>query len=366
MGSLFSQQVYHKPLVYCPVHVSLLSCRENTRVLRYTVVVMTSKVHATLQKPYHRPRKLICHTGSQHRPMNPSTHLPVWTHGYCYSAAICGGSRMPFSPPKGNTRPRSGEIRLRQYIHSSTESWDRRTPSSFWWLLALVIHRPSNSTAISPGPWGVQDAVLEDGKMAAKCTAQQRAEILRLAQEVGPLEAAKRKGVPPGTVTAWRCLENKRAKLAKPPEPPEPQKPAVSEPPKRLTGKKVARLYTPSEKAAALELVQQLGVSETHRKTGISRFSLYEWARIHEKAMQQKHLSDPLADQTPAKNDRDALVFAPTRRRIAPTRRRIAPTFRGIAPTLWGIAPTFRGIAPTRRGIAPTRSTRRKNRKEFR
>ena len=146
--------------------------------------------------------------------------------------------------------------------------------------------------------------------MAAKCTAQQRTEILRLAQELGPLEAAKRKGVPPGTVTAWRCLENKRAKLAKPPEPPEPQKPAVSEPPKRLTGKKVARLYTPSEKAAALELVQQLGVSETHRKTGISRFSLYEWARIHEKAMQQKHLSDPLADQTPAKNNRDALVLA--------------------------------------------------------
>ena len=146
--------------------------------------------------------------------------------------------------------------------------------------------------------------------MAATYTAQQRAEILRLAQEVGPLEAAKRKGVPPGTVTAWRCLENKRAKLAKRPEPPEPQKPAVSESPKRLTGKKVARLYTPSEKAAALELVQQLGVSETHRKTGISRFSLYEWARIHEKAMQQKHLSDPLADQTPAKNDRDALVLA--------------------------------------------------------
>ena len=51
--------------------------------------------------------------------------------------------------------------------------------------------------------------------MAATYTAQQRAEILRLAQEVGPLEAAKRKGVPPGTVTAWRCLENKRAKLAK-------------------------------------------------------------------------------------------------------------------------------------------------------
>ena len=146
--------------------------------------------------------------------------------------------------------------------------------------------------------------------MAAKCTAQQRTEILRLAQELGPLEAAKRKGEPPGTVTAWRCLENKRAKLAKLPVPPELQKPSTSEPPKRLTGKKVARLYTPSEKAAALALVQQLGVAETHRKTGVSRFSLYEWARIHEKAMQQKHLSDPLADQTPAKNNRDALVLA--------------------------------------------------------
>ena len=137
--------------------------------------------------------------------------------------------------------------------------------------------------------------------MAATYTAQQRTEILRLAQEVGPLEAAKRKGMPPGTVTAWRCLENKRAKLAKPPESPEPQKPSASAPKKPRTGKKVARLYTPSEKAAALALVQQLGVAETHRKTGVSRFSLYEWARIHEKAMQQTHISDPLADQTPPK-----------------------------------------------------------------
>ena len=64
---------------------------------------------------------------------------------------------------------------------------------------------------------GVQDAVLEDGKMAATYTAQQRAEILRLAQEVGPLEAAKRKGVPPGTVTAWRCLENKKRKTRQAP-----------------------------------------------------------------------------------------------------------------------------------------------------
>jgi hypothetical protein len=32
---------------------------------------------------------------------------------------------------------------------------------------------------------------------------------------------------------------------------------------------------------------------------------VYEWTRIHEKAMQQKHVSDPLADQTPAKNDRN-------------------------------------------------------------
>ena len=37
--------------------------------------------------------------------------------------------------------------------------------------------------------------------MAATYTAQQRTEILRLAQEVGPLEAAKRQGMPPGAVT---------------------------------------------------------------------------------------------------------------------------------------------------------------------
>jgi transposase-like protein len=163
--------------------------------------------------------------------------------------------------------------------------------------------------------------------MTAKYTAQERAEILLLAQQVGPTEAAKRKGVPPGTVTGWRCLENRKAKLTKLPEPqpqpqpqqqqqqqPQPQQqqqqqPSASDTRKRLIGKKVARLYTPSEKAAALELVQQVGVTETHRKTGISRFSLYEWARIHEKAMRSKHVSDPLVDETTPKSDRDAQVL---------------------------------------------------------
>ncbi|OQB16690.1 MAG: hypothetical protein BWY17_01616 [Deltaproteobacteria bacterium ADurb.Bin207] len=67
--------------------------------------------------------------------------------------------------------------------------------------------------------------------MAAKHTVHQRAGILRLAQEVGPLEAAKRKGVPPGTVTTWRCLGNNRGNLVKVAE---PYKASTSEPLKRL------------------------------------------------------------------------------------------------------------------------------------
>lgn len=144
-------------------------------------------------------------------------------------------------------------------------------------------------------------------RVTATYTAEERTDILRLAEQVGPVEAARRKGVPPGTVTGWRCQAKQRAEPVKQPGPEQPSVPPVR---KRLASKRVARVYTPSEKAAALELVQQLGVTEAHKRTGISRFSLYEWGRIHDLAMQGQDVSDPLVDETAPKSDRDARILA--------------------------------------------------------
>jgi transposase InsO family protein len=52
----------------------------------------------------------------------------------------------------------------------------------------------------------------------------------------------------------------------------------VKAPPDR-SGKRVARSYTPSEKAQALEHAAARGVSAASEQLGISRFSIYDWQR---------------------------------------------------------------------------------------
>jgi putative transposase len=51
-------------------------------------------------------------------------------------------------------------------------------------------------------------------------------------------------------------------------------------------GKRVARRYTPSERAAALELASKVGVAQASKKLGISRYSLWDWKRRVDKAAQ--------------------------------------------------------------------------------
>ncbi len=52
----------------------------------------------------------------------------------------------------------------------------------------------------------------------------------------------------------------------------------------KSSGKRVARSYTPSEKAVALEDAAKDGVVAAAKKGGMSRFSIYEWQRKLEKA----------------------------------------------------------------------------------
>ena len=47
----------------------------------------------------------------------------------------------------------------------------------------------------------------------------------------------------------------------------------------RLQGKRVARSYTPSQKAQVLEYEAMHGVSAAAEKFGVSRFSIYDWKR---------------------------------------------------------------------------------------
>jgi transposase InsO family protein len=53
---------------------------------------------------------------------------------------------------------------------------------------------------------------------------------------------------------------------------------------KRTVGARVAKVYTPSQKAVVLEDAAKDGVTEAAKKHGISRFSIYDWQRKVKKA----------------------------------------------------------------------------------
>ena len=150
-------------------------------------------------------------------------------------------------------------------------------------------------------------------------TRAERTEILKSADEVGPVEAARRHGVPQTTVSNW--LHRDAAKVAKRTAAPKAiespdeskrtrrgraerrskaaagpvaakakaAKPATMLPkpgtplPNSLVTR-VARSYTPSEKAEALEYAATHGVSAASDEYDISRFSIYDWKRKVEKA----------------------------------------------------------------------------------
>jgi putative transposase len=141
--------------------------------------------------------------------------------------------------------------------------------------------------------------------------AEKQAAIAR-AFKIGPYAAARELGIPDGTLSCWvhkarRGVEGFAASTSEEPGPPAavtpapptaptpvaPTPPAPAAKPAPTAAQPVppetpanaprtpniARLYTPSEKARALELAASVGVTKASADLGISRFSLYEWRR---------------------------------------------------------------------------------------
>jgi putative transposase len=131
---------------------------------------------------------------------------------------------------------------------------------------------------------------------------EEKAAAIQRAIQIGPTEAGEELGIPSGTLSCWvftwRKANGVRAPgrsglitpAATPPkvEPP-PASPALAAPPTTdpappTAPRKPARLYTPSEKANALEKVAEKGICAASRELNITRFSLGEWRRRVEKA----------------------------------------------------------------------------------
>jgi putative transposase len=197
-------------------------------------------------------------------------------------------------------------------------------------------------------------------------TANERATILAAVEEVGVVEAARRHGVPQTTVSSWLHRDPTKAALSKggamkageaterttkhapkrpgstttaaaktkvEPKTAERRKtkpvPQTVEPEVAASGsaaaataaaatsaaphgprKRVARSYTPSQKAQALEHAAAHGVSATSEQLGMSRFAIYDWQRKLEQANAGKGpspTSGPAPQEIEEQRDREIL-----------------------------------------------------------
>ncbi len=152
-------------------------------------------------------------------------------------------------------------------------------------------------------------------------TAEERDSILRRAEEIGVRAAADEAEVPQGTIASWRFYRRQKAAAGKsvpietgpPAVEPESSVPgpilatetmasaSVTKPAAEIGAaspsplkKRVARRYTPSQRAEILEYAAKAGPTEAERKFGTTRFSIYSWQRQAELHAQGKARSSPL------------------------------------------------------------------------
>ena len=121
-----------------------------------------------------------------------------------------------------------------------------------------------------------------------KYTAQEKREAIELAKEVGPAETGRRLGIPQGSISCWsHKARNAQQEGSEWPPALEPEvevdgsdeELAEALAKEKPGPRKVARVYTPSQRAEALEQAAKEGVSAASTALGISRWTLYEWRR---------------------------------------------------------------------------------------
>lgn len=120
-----------------------------------------------------------------------------------------------------------------------------------------------------------------------KYTPQQKRDAIELANEIGNTLAADRLDIPRGTLSCWRFKDQAARKRggAWPPLPaPGEEIDEVEQAPLPVKARRVAKIYSPSQRAVALELVAKVGVYAASQELGMSRYALYEWLRRQRKA----------------------------------------------------------------------------------
>ena len=115
-------------------------------------------------------------------------------------------------------------------------------------------------------------------------TKAQREAVLADVPTIGVSATARKHGVPQTSVSGWlraRSREGLMVAAVRRQTPPTPVAPTPRETPTatRTASSRVAKVYTPSQKALVLEDAAKDGVTAAAKKHGISRFSIYDWQR---------------------------------------------------------------------------------------
>ncbi len=114
-----------------------------------------------------------------------------------------------------------------------------------------------------------------------KYTAGERTTAVELATRKGARAAARELGFPHSTISRWAKIARETGETPSEPSGDELASTASAD---VVEERHVARRYTPSEKAQALEYAAAHGVTAASQEFGMSRFSIYNWKRQVEAA----------------------------------------------------------------------------------
>ena len=143
-----------------------------------------------------------------------------------------------------------------------------------------------------------------------KYTVKQRKAVVRDADKLGPAAAAAKHGIPASTLSNWWVSKAKRRSAKR-------AKTSIEQKASAGTGAKsrgvvcrVAKSYTPSQRAEVLEHAASNSVTEAHNKYGVSRFTIYDWRRKVRLAAEGKGASPttgPSTQEVETQRDKEIL-----------------------------------------------------------
>lgn len=114
-------------------------------------------------------------------------------------------------------------------------------------------------------------------------TDDQRTRALADAETLGTCAAARKHGLPASTLSRWRTEHGGKTRTTKPAAP-KPAESTATRTSERSPKRKVAKHYTPSQKAEVVEYARKHGVTKASKELGPSRYSIYAWIREAEAA----------------------------------------------------------------------------------